>query len=70
MKHPELGVKQRMGEIPGTAKHPRFEVFTTGLPGWYLFCPMLVIGNVHFSGTIQIPVEGKRLKRGWKRLLE
>ena len=63
-------VKQRMGEIPANEKHPRFEVFTTGMPGWYLFCPMQSIGNLNISGTIQIPVQGRDLVRGWRRLLE
>ena len=62
----EMMIKQRLGEMPATDKHPRFEVFTTGKLGWYLFCPMIALG---ISGTLQIPVEGKRLKRGWKRLL-
>ncbi len=63
---PEMMVKGRMGEIPATNKHPRFEVFTTGRPGWYLFCPMPAPG---ISGTLQFPVEGKSLKTGWKKLL-
>ena len=72
MKVEELGIKQRMGEIPATAKHPRLEVFTSGKPGCYVFCPMVSggIGKPSISGTIHIPVQGKDLKRGWKRLLE
>ncbi len=63
---PEMMVKQRLGEIPATDKHGRFEVFTTGRPGWYLFCPMPAPG---ISGTLQFPVKGSDLKPGWKKLL-
>ena len=65
-----LMIKQRMGEIPANKTHPRLEVFTSGMPSWYIFAPMQEIGGTHLSGTIHIPVEGKRLKRGWKQLLE
>lgn len=67
-----LMVKQRMGEIPASGVRPRMEVFTTGVAGWYLFCPMVSggIGKPSISGTIQIPIQGKNLKRGWKQLLE
>lgn len=62
-----LMIKQRMGELPANKTHPRLEVFTSGEPGWYVFAPMVAPG---ISGTIQFPVEGKRLKQGWKRLLK
>jgi len=62
-----LMVKQRLGEIPATDKHGRLEVFTSGVPGWYIFAPMVGRG---ISGTIHIPVKGSNLKPGWKRLLE
>ena len=61
-----LMVKQRMGEIPATAKHPRLEVFTSGVPGWYIFSPMEGPG---ISSTVHFPVKGTNLKRGWRRLL-
>ena len=61
-----LMVKQHLGEIQPTDKHGRFEVFTSGEPGWYIFAPMPAPG---ISGTIQSPVEGKRLKPGWRELL-
>jgi hypothetical protein len=61
-----LMVKQRLGEIPATGKHARFEVFTSAVPGWYIFAPMPAPG---ISGTIQFPVHGSRLKPGWKKLL-
>ncbi len=31
-----LMIKQRLGGIPATDKHARFEVFTSGEPGWYV----------------------------------
>ena len=62
-----LMVKQRMGEIPATEKHARMEVFTSGVPGWYIFAPMIAPG---ISGTIHFPVKGSTLKPGWKELLE
>jgi len=61
-----LMVKQRLGEIPATETRPRFEVFTSAEPGWYIFAPMPAPG---ISGTIHIPVHGRDLKPGWKRLL-
>jgi len=61
-----LMIKQRLGEIPANATHPRMEVFTSGLPGWYIFAPMPAPG---ISGTIHIPIQGSRLKPGWKRKL-
>jgi hypothetical protein len=60
-------VKGRLGEIPANKNHPRLEVFTSGVPGWYIFAPMVAPG---ISGTIHIPVRGTDLKPGWKRLLE
>ena len=62
-----LMIKQRLGEIPADRTHPRLEVFTSGVPGWYIFAPMVAPG---ISGTFHIPMEGKRLKPGWKNLLE
>ena len=62
-----LMIKQRLGEIPATKKHARFEVFTSGEPGWYVFAPMVSPG---ISGTIHFPVKGSDLKRGWQKLLE
>ena len=61
-----LMVKQRLGEIPANATHPRMEVFTSALPGWYIFAPMPAPG---ISGTIHIPIQGNRLKPGWKEEL-
>jgi len=61
-----LMAKQRLGEIPATDKHARFEVFTSAVPGWYIFAPMPAPG---ISGTIQFPVQGFRLKPGWRKLL-
>ena len=61
-----LMVKQRVGEIPANASHPRMEVFASGVSGWYIFAPMQAPG---ISGTIHFPVQGKDLVRGWKRLL-
>ena len=61
-----LMVKQRMGEIPATSKHPRLEVFVSGEEGWYVFAPMFA---PYISGTIQFPVKASDLKRGWKKLL-
>lgn len=61
-----LMVKQRLGEIPASDKHPRMEVFTSGEPGWYIFAPMVAPG---ISGTLHIPIQGDRLKPGWKKLL-
>jgi hypothetical protein len=61
-----LMVKQRLGEIPANATHPRMEVFTSALPGWYIFAPMSAPG---ISGTIHIPIQGSRLKPGWKEEL-
>jgi len=62
-----LMIKQRLGEIPANATHPRMEVFTSGEPGWYIFAPVPAPG---ISGTIHIPVHGKDLKPGWRKLLE
>jgi len=62
-----LMVKQRLGEIPATKKHPRLEVFTSGVPGWYIFAPMVAPS---ISGTLHHPVKGSDLKPGWKKLLE
>jgi len=59
-------IKQRLGEIPANAKHPRMEVFTSEKPGWYIFAPMVAPG---ISGTLHIPIQGNRLKPGWKKLL-
>lgn len=59
-------VKQRLGEIPETDKHSRFEVFTSGIPGWYIFAPMSAPG---ISGTLHFAYHGRDLKQGWKRLL-
>ena len=61
-----LMVKQRLGEIPATEKHPRFEVFTSAEPGWYIFAPMPA---PCISGTLHFAVQGKRLRPGWKNLL-
>ena len=58
--------KQRLGEIPANQSHPRFEVFVSGKPGWYIFAPMPEPG---ISGTLHIPIKGSNLKRGWKRQL-
>ena len=58
-----LMVKQRLGEIPANKTHPRMEVFTSGVPGWYIFAPMSAPG---ISGTIHIPIQGNRLRLGWK----
>jgi len=63
---PRLMVKQRLGEIPASGARPRMEVFTSGMPGWYIFAPMAGPG---ISGTLHIPIEGKRLKTGWKKEL-
>jgi len=61
-----LMVKQRLGEIPASGARPRMEVFASGVSGWYIFAPMQSPG---ISGTLHIPIQGKRLKPGWKRLL-
>ena len=59
-------IKQRLGEIPTSGKHPRFEVFTSAEPGWYVFAPMPAPA---VSGTLHFPVQGKQLRPGWKKLL-
>lgn len=59
-------VKQRLGEIPANNSHPRMEVFTSGLPGWYIFAPMQAPG---ISGTLHFAYNGKDLKPRWKHLL-
>ena len=51
-----LMVKQRLGEIPATGKHARFEVFTSAVPGWYIFAPMPAPG---VSGTIQFRLKAR-----------
>ncbi len=61
-----LMARQRLGEIPATGEHARFEVFTSAVSGWYIFAPMSAPG---ISGTIQFPVLGLRLKPGWRKLL-
>jgi len=62
-------VKQRLGQIT-TSFGTELEVFTTGMPSWYLFCPMQNIGHGTFSsGTIQAAYHSKDLVRGWKRRL-
>ena len=60
-------IKQRLGEIPANETHPRLEVFTSGVPGWYVFAPMVAPG---ISGTIHFSVKGSALKPGWQKLLE
>ena len=61
-------IKQRVGQI--TTKTGELEVFTTGLPGYFLFCPMQSLGNGTFaSGTIQISHHNRDLVRGWRRRL-
>ena len=62
-----LMIKQRLGEIPANKTHPRLEVFTSGVPGWYVFAPMVAPS---ISGTIQFPVKGSDLETGWHQLLE
>ncbi|MDD5038679.1 MAG: hypothetical protein PHN78_05120 [Dehalococcoidales bacterium] len=62
-----LMVKQRLGEIPANDTPPRLEVFTSAVPGWYIFAPMAAPG---ISGTNHFPVKGSSLKRGWQKLLE
>jgi hypothetical protein len=62
-----LMIKQHLGEIPANKTHPRLEVFTSGVPDWYVFAPMVAPG---ISGTIQFPVKGSDLKTGWQTLLE
>ncbi len=62
-----LMIKQRLGEIPANKTHPKLEVFTSGVPGWYVFAPMVAPG---ISGAIQFPVKGSDLKPGWHKLLE
>ena len=62
-----LMIKQRLGELPANATHPRLEVFTSGVPGWYVFAPMVAPG---ISGTLHFPVKGSTLKPGWSNLLE
>ena len=62
-----LMIKQRLGEIPANKTHPRLVVFTSGVPGWYVFAPMVAPG---ISGTIQFPVKVSELKTGWQKLLE
>ena len=62
-----LMIKQRLGEIPANKTHHRLEVFTSGVPGWYVFAPMVAPG---ISGTIHFPVKGSALKPGWQKLLE
>ena len=62
-----LRIKQRLGEIPANKTHPRLEVFTSEVPGWYVFAPMVAPG---ISGTIQFPVKGDDLKTGWQQQLE
>mgnify|MGYP001585622753 CR=1 FL=1 len=60
--------KQRLGQITG--RHAEFEVFTTGDPGWLLFCVMTPLGNGHFASTeIQHPVRLSNLKAHWKERL-
>ena len=62
-------VKQRLGQIT-TRLGLELEVFTTGLPGYYLFCPMQNLGHGTFaSGTIQISHHNWDLVTGWKRRL-
>ena len=62
-------VKQRLGQIT-TRTGLELEVFTTGLPSYYVFCPMRRLGSGTFaSGTIQVSHHARDLVRGWKRLL-
>ena len=62
-----LMIKQRLREIPANKTHPRHEVFTSGMQGWYVFAPMVASG---ISGTIHFPVKGSDLKDGWQKNLE
>ena len=62
-----LMIKERLGEIPANKTHPRHEVFTSGMQGWYVFAPMVASG---ISGTIHFPVKGSDLKDGWQKNLE
>ncbi|KKN40172.1 hypothetical protein LCGC14_0736040 [marine sediment metagenome] len=61
--------KQCLGQIT-TSAGVEMQVFATGKPSWYLFCPMQRLENGAFaSGTLQFPYHGNDLVRGWKRRL-
>ena len=61
--------KQRCGQIT-TSSGLEMEVFTTGQPSWYLFCPMQEVSPGTFvSGTIQTPYHNRDLVKGWKHRL-
>jgi len=61
-------VKQRMGQM--TTKTAEFVVYTTGVPGWYLFRLMQQISPGTFVETsIEVPHRSSDMVRGWKRKL-
>lgn len=61
-------VKQRLGQITG--EHAEFVVYTTGVPGWFLFRIMQPLGGGHFvEASIEVAHKGSDLKPGWQAKL-
>ncbi|MBI4294656.1 MAG: hypothetical protein HY669_00640 [Chloroflexi bacterium] len=61
-------VKQRLGQITG--EHAELAVYTTGVPGWFLFRVLREISPGTFVETeIEIAHKGSDLKPGWRAKL-